>query len=180
MRTYILWKNSPSRPHHPGSKGFSWKRPRGLGLRGGKFCVRFSLEEAGDGEGQGQHLGWEMGSHPALLCTCLSQSREAIGSGVSLWAPIAFGSCPGLQRHPTHLPPPGGSRTSPPTSRIQSVRDTWCLRRGKTWAMSQSESLQGWQSGRGVVMALPAMSPAPRLDCVRGGSGWRQPNTDMK
>lgn len=43
---------------------------RGLGLSSGKFCVYFSLEEAGDREGKGQNLGWEteaLGSHPALL-----------------------------------------------------------------------------------------------------------------
>lgn len=57
------------------------------------------------------------------LCSCLSQSHEAIGSDVSFWDPLL--SAPAQYSRCTQVAcPPGGSRTSPPKSRIQSVKNT--------------------------------------------------------
>lgn len=86
--------------------------------------------------------------------------------------PIAFCSCPVLQMHPGCLPPLGAPGLHHPRVGYNLSRIPVCLRRRKTWAMSQSESPKRWQSGRGVVTALPAASRAPRRDLVRGDSGW--------
>lgn len=118
----------------------------------------------------------------AQLCSCLSQSWEAIGSGVSFWDPLL--SAPAQYSRCTQLTCPLGTLgLHRPRAAYNLSGIPMCLRRRKTRAMSQSESLNGWQSGRGVVTALSAMSPAPRLDLVIGDSRWfsrQQPNKDLK
>lgn len=105
------------------------------------------------------------------LCYCLSQSHEAIGSDVSLWDPLL--SAPAQYSRCTQVacPPLGAPGLHRPRVGYNLSRIPVCLRRRKTWAMSQSESPKRWQSGRGVVTALPAASRAPRRDLVRGDSG---------
>lgn len=110
------------------------------------------------------------GVSPSSAPVCLRAMRPSgLMSASGTHRFLLLPSTPDAPRLPAPLGAPG---LHCPRVGYNLSRIPVCLRRRKTWAMSQSESPKRWQSGRGVVTALPAMSRAPRRDLVRGDSGW--------
>lgn len=179
IHTYILWKNYLS-PVQAAMAfyGIGW---RGPGLSNGKFCVYFSLEEAGsDREGRGQNLGWGTdrgcGVSPSSAPddpTAVRPSGEVSASGTHVFLrlpntpdasiPPASPEAPGL-----HWPRVGHNQ----------CQEYMCLPRSKA-SGNVSESPKGWQSRDRVTTAH--CSPDWVLcEETQGGFSTQQPNADIK
>lgn len=158
--------------------GIGWSGP---GLSHGKFCVYFSLEEAGsDWEGRGQNLGWgtdrgcgvspsSAPDHP----TAVRPSGEVSASGTHVFL------------HPPNTPdvciPPASPEAPglhwPRVGRNQCQEDV-CLPRSKP-SGNVSERPKGWQS-RDRVTTTQWRPDSVLCEETPGGFSTQQPNTDIE